>query len=69
MAKRYENFGDPRLPPGKFVHESDYDALLAAAEKVTCMTCEGTGIHRGWPGRNFPCPDCSDLRLLMEKGK
>ena len=28
-VKRYQNYGDPRLPDGLYVHESDYDALAA----------------------------------------
>ena len=53
------------------------DALLAAAGKVTCQRCDGTGVER-WNvfdgtdeghEEQSDCPDCADLRLLMEKGK
>ena len=41
------------------------DALLAAAGKVTCWVCQGTGIDRGWPVHNPPCYACADLRRLL----
>jgi hypothetical protein len=49
-------------PDGEFVQLDDYDALLAAARKVTCANCanEHWGVPRG------PCPDCADLRKLLE---
>jgi hypothetical protein len=39
-----------------------YDALRAAAGKVTCETCRGTGIERTLV---TACPDCADLRRLL----
>jgi hypothetical protein len=39
-----------------------YDALRAAAGKVTCETCRGTGIERTLV---TACPDCTDLRTLL----
>lgn len=41
------------------------DALRAAAGKVTCETCRGTGIERTLV---TACPDCTDLRKLLEVG-
>jgi hypothetical protein len=38
------------------------DELRAAAGKVTCETCRGTGIERTLV---TACPDCTDLRTLM----
>ena len=41
---------------------AEYDALAVAARKVTCGNCANDhwGVPRG------PCPDCADLRKLME---
>lgn len=46
MVKRYENYGDPRLPTGLYVHESDYDALLAdfLALKEHCAALESREV-------------------------
>jgi hypothetical protein len=47
------------------------DALRAAAGKVTCRRCNGHGdllqpdaVPPGW--RTDLCPDCADLRRLLE---
>ncbi len=58
MVKRYENHGDPRLPLGLFVHESDYEALaarLAEAERDAARyrwlkTERGAAAHEWWIG-------------------
>jgi hypothetical protein len=48
-----------------------YDALRAAAEKVTCWRCEGFGElkspYEEGAGMDDadPCPDCTDLRRLL----
>ena len=45
------------------------DALRAAAGKVTCKRCDDSGFE---PWSDFggaviePCPDCADLRKLLE---
>lgn len=44
------------------------DALVAAARKVTCVWCNGTG--RSINQRTHlhePCPHCGDLRALLPK--
>ena len=50
------------------------DALRAAAGKVTCRRCLGHGdllqpdaVPPGW--RTDPCPDCTDLRTLLNEVK
>ena len=47
------------------------DALAAAARKVTCRECAGSGwaryIHGPHAEDLVPCPDCTDLRKLLEK--
>lgn len=49
-----------------------YDALLAAAKKVTCKRCDDSGVE---PWSDFggaaaePCPDCADLRRLLSEVK
>jgi len=47
-------------------------ALRAAAGKVTCVVCEGSGemevyesLSSGVKLPNEPCPDCTDLRVLL----
>jgi hypothetical protein len=40
---------------------AERDALRAAAGKVTCMACCGSGDM----GEGIPCPDCADLRALL----
>lgn len=53
--------------------EDEYDALKAAARKVTCARCYGLGgftEHRYDEGRLIeiaavPCPDCADLSALL----
>ena len=43
----------------------DYvNELRAAAGKVTCETCHGTGIERTLV---TACPDCADIRRLLGK--
>lgn len=48
------------------------DALREAAGRVTCKTCDGKG-DRLWPLNSAPgyyytpCPDCADLRALLER--
>jgi hypothetical protein len=54
----------------RYVRADLYDALRAAAGKVTCRRCNGHGdllqpdtVPPGW--RTDPCPDCADLRALL----
>ena len=43
-------------------------ALKEAAGKVTCRMCRNSGIVFDANG-SHPCPDCADLRRLLEGGK
>jgi hypothetical protein len=43
------------------------DELRAAAGKVTCETCSGTGNAGNELVGDEDCPDCADLRLLLAK--
>ncbi len=44
----------------------DYDALIAAAGKVTCHNCRALGFSPSNVGlRGRGCPDCADLRALL----
>jgi hypothetical protein len=71
IRARREAEASTRLAMGYFpsAAEQDADALLqyvdslrAAAGKVTCETCRGTGIERTLV---TACPDCTDLRTLL----
>jgi hypothetical protein len=76
-VKRYTIGGIANCtPPGfhQYVAAEDYDRLRAerdalreAAGKVICYECGATGkIHQGGvPGEWLPCPDCADLRALL----
>jgi hypothetical protein len=61
-------------PDGDYVRSEDYDALREAAGKVTCWRCEGFGElkspYEEGAGMDDadPCPDCTDLRKLLEVG-
>ena len=49
-----------------------YDALLAAAKKVTCKRCAPANpgvLHEFYTGEPYPCPDCADLRRLLSEVK
>jgi hypothetical protein len=39
-------------------------ALREAAGKVTCRTCDNTGIDQGWLPKQVPCGYCAALRKL-----
>lgn len=48
-------------------------ALKAAARKVTCAMCGGEGTIPDWAPDNSlldaSCPDCADLRKILEGGR
>jgi hypothetical protein len=41
-------------------------ALRAAAGKVTCARCEQIGVDGSLRLRGKGCPDCADLRRILE---
>lgn len=47
----------------------EYAALVAAARKVVCARCRGTGALPDFAGETWSktssCPDCADLRALL----
>ncbi len=52
MVKRYENHGDPRLPLGLFVHESDYESLAARLAEAERRRERIRGVAAE-PGENY----------------
>jgi hypothetical protein len=40
-------------------------ALREAAGKVTCRTCDNTGIDQGWLPKQVPCGYCAALRKIL----
>lgn len=64
----FDEHGALPSPDGRFVPFTDYDALLLAARKVTCRRCWGFGFIGGNDdGTGIPCPDCADLRRILEE--
>jgi ribosomal protein S27E len=45
---------------------AERDALRAAAGKVECRACYGVGEVYDMAGDRIACPDCADLRRLLE---
>lgn len=59
------------VPWTRYVRADLYDALRAAAGKVTCNRCRGMQMvydPRCITERSA-CPDCADLRSLLEEVK
>jgi hypothetical protein len=51
---------------------AEQDALLEAAGKVTCARCMGSGLKYPQIAQGYsadPCPDCADLRALLNNNK
>lgn len=72
---RRTNMNDPikRYPPhclvphdATLVHAEDYDALAAAARKVCCGRCGLFPDEQSHDECTADCPDCADLRKLLE---
>jgi hypothetical protein len=48
--------------------KEELKALREAAEKVTCARCMGSGLKYPQIAQGYsadPCPDCADLRALL----
>lgn len=64
--KAYSLSGDRMFPDpnGRWVHRENYDALAAAARKVTCWRCLGVGVVSD---EGASCPDCAPLLEILNK--
>jgi hypothetical protein len=62
-----DGFDEGNVHAGVYRALVELKALREAAGKVICYECGATGkIHQGGvPGEWLPCPDCADLRALL----